>query len=135
MAEGTTKTEQPVERALEPVDVELRNPTVVLSMRLDDATARQLHRIAKRRGVRLSDVLREAAVAYAATESSTLGARVAIVGGEELYPVEVSLGNWPMSTADPYRARVGPKTLHWIGQQEVPSPLGVAARKHLAVSG
>ena len=115
MAEGTTKTDSPVEGALELADVELRNPTVVLSMRLDDATARQLHRIAKRRGVRLSDVLREAAVAYAATETSTLGARVAIVGGEELYPVEDSLGTWPMSTADPHRARVGSRTLSWVG--------------------
>lgn len=128
MAESTTKTDAPVERALEPADVELRNPTVVLSMRLDDATARQLHRIAKRRGVRLSDVLREAAAAYAATEASAPGARVAIAGGEALYPVEVALGNWPMSTADPYRARVGPKTLSWIGQQEWPQPRVTAAR-------
>ena len=46
---------------LEPIDVELRNPTVVLSVRLDEATAKQLHRLARQRGVRMSELLRQAA--------------------------------------------------------------------------
>ncbi len=47
------------------VDIDVRTPTVVLSVRVDDETARQLHRLAKRRGVRVSDVLRDAAIEYA----------------------------------------------------------------------
>jgi hypothetical protein len=49
----------------EPVEIELRSPTVVLSVRLDEATAKALHRIARQRGLKLSDVLRDAAVTYA----------------------------------------------------------------------
>ena len=118
MAQGTTKTESTIEGRLEPSDVELRNPSVVLSVRLDDDTARLLHRLAKRRGVRISDVLREAAVAYATTEVSESGVPVAIVGGDERYPVEVTLGSWPVSTEDPHRHRIGSKTLPWVSGQQ-----------------
>jgi hypothetical protein len=54
-----------VSGGLEPLDVEVRNPTIVLSVRLDDATVRQLRVLARERGVRISDLLREAAGALA----------------------------------------------------------------------
>lgn len=50
---------------LEEMDIEVRSPTIVLSVRLDDATARQLRILAQERGVRISDLLREAAVSLA----------------------------------------------------------------------
>lgn len=50
---------------LEPVEIDVRAPSLVLSVRLDEATAKQLHAVARRRGVRISDVLRDAAVSYA----------------------------------------------------------------------
>jgi len=117
MAQGTTKSESTVEGQLEPSDIELRNTTVVLSVRLDDGTARLLHRLAQRGGVRISDVLREAAVAYAAAEATEGSVRVAIMGGNETYPVEVTLGRRSVSTEDPYRQRTGSGTLPWAGQQ------------------
>ncbi len=54
---------------LEPVDIAVRDPSVVLSVRLDGETARQLHAIASVRGSRISDVLRDAAVEFARTGS------------------------------------------------------------------
>lgn len=53
------------ESTLEQVDVEVRSPSIVLSVRLDEQTAKRLHGIARERGVRISDLLREAATAYA----------------------------------------------------------------------
>ena len=61
------------EDRLEPVDVEMRSPSVVLSVRLDDLTARRLHGIARARGVRISDLLREAAVTLAASANREAG--------------------------------------------------------------
>ena len=58
---------------LAPLDVEARYPTIVLSVRLDDATARQLRVLAHERGVRISDLLREAASALAEGSASRLG--------------------------------------------------------------
>ncbi len=57
--------EATVSGGVEALDVEVRNPTIVLSVRLDDATARQLRVLAHERGVRISDLLREAAGALA----------------------------------------------------------------------
>jgi hypothetical protein len=67
MAKGTTKTvsTEPMGRDLEELDIEVRSPSVVISVRVDNDTARQLHRLAKRRGVRVSEVLRDAATDYA----------------------------------------------------------------------
>lgn len=56
-----------IEDRLERVDVEVRSPSVVLSVRLDEETAKQLHQLARRRHVRMSVLLREAAAAYAAS--------------------------------------------------------------------
>lgn len=52
---------------LEEVDVEVRNPTVVMSVRLDGNTARAVGALARAKGRKVSDILREAAVAYAAS--------------------------------------------------------------------
>ena len=120
MAQGTTKNEPTVEGEMEPSEIELRNPTVVLSVRLDDGTARLLHRLAKQRGVRISDVLREAAVAYAAAEPIESGTPVAIVGGAERYPIEVTVGSWPVMT-DPYRLRTGSRTIPWLSNEPQPA--------------
>ena len=61
---GMTAVQEDEDR-LERVDVELRAPSLVLSVRLDEKTGRQLHRIARERGMRISELLREAATAYA----------------------------------------------------------------------
>lgn len=50
---------------LEPMDIEVRRPTIVLSVRLDDVTARRLRGLAQERGVRISELLREAAMSLA----------------------------------------------------------------------
>ena len=52
---------------LEQSDIELRNPSVVLSVRLDGATAKALHQLAVHRGERVSEVLREAVLACVRT--------------------------------------------------------------------
>jgi predicted DNA-binding ribbon-helix-helix protein len=121
MEESKAKTESPVEDEPERSDMELRNPSVVLSVRLDDATTRQLHRIAKRRGVRLSDVLREAAIAYASADALGSGVRVVIEGGVQHYPVQVALGTWPVSS-ESQRARRGSATLEWPERPTEPVP-------------
>lgn len=51
---------------LEPIDVELRNPSVVVSVRLDRDTAQRLSGLARVTGRRVSDLLREAASTYVA---------------------------------------------------------------------
>ena len=63
------------------IAIEVKAPTVVMSVRMDDRTARQLHRLArKQRGVRVSDVLRDAAVEYARTGWSEGESNFEIVG-------------------------------------------------------
>lgn len=69
MAKSKTRTISAVTEELEPLEVEVKAPTVVLSVRLDEATAKRLHAIAKRRGVRVSDVLRDAATAFGETHA------------------------------------------------------------------
>ena len=51
---------------LERIDVDNRPTSVVVSVRLESDLARELGGVARTRGVRLSDVLREAAKTYAA---------------------------------------------------------------------
>ena len=55
---------------LEQIDVELRNPSVVLSVRLDGDTAKALHQLARKRGERVSEALREAVVAWVASAAA-----------------------------------------------------------------
>jgi hypothetical protein len=59
---------------LEKMEIEVRNPTIVLSVRLDDATARQLRTLARERGIRISELLREAAVSLAESASKMAAA-------------------------------------------------------------
>ncbi len=56
---------------LEPADVVVRTPSVVLSVRLDEETARALKRIAGDRNLRMSDAVREAVSAYVRTTGSS----------------------------------------------------------------
>jgi predicted transcriptional regulator len=63
---GTSKVAD-LEESLDQVDIQVKNPTIVVSVRLDPATAQQLSQIARLRGQRISDLLREAVVSYAAT--------------------------------------------------------------------
>ena len=62
-----THEDMDAEERLERVEVELRSPTVVLSVRLDEETAKALHALARQRGLRISDLMREAATAFAAS--------------------------------------------------------------------
>lgn len=59
---------------LEKMEIEVRSPTIVLSVRLDDATARQLRTLALERGIRISELLREAAVSLAEGTSQVAAA-------------------------------------------------------------
>jgi hypothetical protein len=65
---------------LEPADIVVRDPSVVLSVRIDSGTARQLHTIAKQRGARISDVLRDAAAEYARTKAGDPEMRFELMG-------------------------------------------------------
>lgn len=90
---------------LEPGNIEVRAPSVVLSVRLDEATGRQLHALAKRRGIRISDVLREAAESYA---------RMGGTGGEGFYRlvganIDVAVGQQQILTTGMNRARTEPQ--------------------------
>ena len=70
MAKGKGTSGVAPDGALELEDVEVRSPSVVLSVRLDPETAKRLHRIAREQGRRMSDVLRDAAAALAKSEGS-----------------------------------------------------------------
>ena len=64
MAKGASETRSSEEVTLEPSDLELRDPSVVMSVRLDNDVARRLHAAAKTRGLKVSELLREAATFY-----------------------------------------------------------------------
>jgi hypothetical protein len=51
----------------EELEIQVKDPTIVVSVRLDASTAKQLGQLAQIKGQRLSDLLREAVTAYAAT--------------------------------------------------------------------
>lgn len=84
----------------EDLDVEVRTPTVVLSVRLEEEVAKELHRQAKQRGVRVSDILREAARQYARTASQASGVVYVVEGGRN-----VGLGVSSVSTQSPREVR------------------------------
>lgn len=89
MAKGATAQRAVEVDDLEPIDVEVRNPSIVLSVRLDGDTARALHALARRRGRRLSDLMREAAadlLGQAGSESPRY-----LVSGAGL---KVTVGDW-----------------------------------------
>ena len=67
--------DQPSEEGnLEPIDIDSRPQSVVLSTRLDAALARELGALARSQGRRISDVLRDAAAAYLAEPRTHKGA-------------------------------------------------------------
>jgi hypothetical protein len=74
---------------LEPIDVEVRGPSVVLSVRLDGDTARALHALARRRSRRLSDLMREAAASLL-RDSGSDSPRYLVSGAG----VKVTVGDW-----------------------------------------
>jgi hypothetical protein len=65
---------------LEEVDIEVREPTVVMSVRLDGGTAKAIAALARTKGRKVSDVLREAAASYAASGGEPHGATFEIRG-------------------------------------------------------
>lgn len=99
MATRTTKAEQVTDR-YDPLDVELRNPTVVLSVRLDEVVAKELHRWARQRGVRVSDILRDAAIQYAKTGPEQADVSYTVRGG-----LNVGIGISSVTTEAPREAR------------------------------
>lgn len=86
------------EEALEPVEVDNRPTSVVVSVRLESDLARELTGVARTRGLRLSDVLREAARTY----SARLGWAEAVNYEVQGPRLQVSLG------AQPWRSNRAP---------------------------
>jgi len=80
---------------LELQEFDSRPRSVVLSVRLDLETARRLHHMARRRGVRVSDLLREAAKAFVDREEVDSWPAVEVVGG-----VTFSVGRAPWPSAE-----------------------------------
>src|SRR5690348_14399585 len=82
--------------ALEPVEVDNRPASVVVSVRLESDLARDLTRAARSRGLRLSDVLREAARAFSLrpdwTEKLSYQVQAQLTDQEPLY---VRVGRTP----------------------------------------
>jgi len=99
MAAGAAKA-KPMNDRFEDLDVELRNPTVVLSVRLEEGVAKELHRLAKQEGVRVSDVLREAARLYARTGPAGKGVAYTVEGGKN-----VGIGISSITTQSPREVR------------------------------
>lgn len=94
---------------LEPVDIAVRDPSVVLSVRLDGDTARQLRAIARRRGTRISDVLRDAAVECARMGSAETGISLEMEGAD----LRVVIGRRAIST-DVVRAPQSASVIRWL---------------------
>lgn len=106
------------DQTLEPLDVEVRSATVVLSVRLDDATARRLRSLARQRGVRISDILREAADSIAAQAPPTRMAGM---------PYDVAYLNTAF-TVEPVERTVSPVTNLSVDNAADPGPFtGVSA--------
>lgn len=87
MAKSTPSASGAKEVRLEESDLELTDPTIVMSVRLDNVTARRLHAAAKSRGVRVSELLREAATQY--LNSGTPLAPNYIVTGKDVTRISV----------------------------------------------
>jgi len=93
---------------LEQIDVELRNPSVVLSVRLDGETAKALHQLARQRGARVSEALREAVVAWVAS------------GAAEAEPVYRATYLNKIVAVDRHSVRI-----EELGQEQVPFKSGL----------
>ena len=94
---------------LEPVDIAVRDPSVVLSVRLDSGTARQLHAMARLRGSRISDVLRDAAVEFARTGLAETGVSLEMEGAD----LRVVIGRRAINT-DIVRAQHSASFIRWL---------------------
>lgn len=94
---------------LEPVDIAARDPSVVLSVRLDSGTARQLHAMARLRGSRISDVLRDAAVEFARMGSTDTGVSLEMAGAD----LRVVIGRRAINT-DIVRAPQSASVIPWL---------------------
>lgn len=82
----------PEDEPLVPVDVDNRPSSVVVSVRLNSEVAMELNAVARARGVRLSDVLRDAARTFAERQpepTSTLRYQV-----QGVVEVAVGVPNW-----------------------------------------
>ena len=113
MAKGKGTSAMSPDNALELEDIQVRATSVVLSVRLDPETAKRLHRITREQGRRMSDVLRDAAVALAKSEGSA-DRPVSEVSGADLI---WKYGQWPAASIEGGRA---PKPLYrWGGAPEV----------------
>jgi Ribbon-helix-helix protein, copG family len=126
MAEVSAVTAQEdLGERLEHVEVELRSPTVVLSVRLDEKTGKQLQALARNRGVRLSEVLREAAVAYAASAPQEQETPYVVGYGRQHFAIGVAAAN--------SQGRQGPDTGRDL--PETGTGWGIAVRTGLASVG
>ena len=86
-----------VARVLEPDEVEVRNPTIVVSVRLDEGLAKDVSRLARRKGQRISDVLRDAATAYVDQAARESAPRYEVESG----PVSFVVGVRQWATSNP----------------------------------
>jgi hypothetical protein len=93
---------EPADPELEEITIEVRSPSVVVSVRVDSDTARQLHKLANRRGVRVSDVLRDAAVEYARTGWLEAEGGIQVTGPD----IRVSVGRRGTNSEGGSRAEV-----------------------------
>lgn len=101
----------PIEdEVLEPIEVDNRPTSVVVSVRLESDLARELTAVARSRGLRLSDVLREAAKNFAARPGWTEQINYEVQG-----PLHVTFGApaWrsnrtPIQVSEPVTELVGP---------------------------
>lgn len=96
MAGGTGTAEMTPDNGLEREDIEIRAPSVVVSVRLDQETAKRLHRMARDQGRRMSDVLRDAAVALASRREA-VDQPVSEVSGADF---TVRSGQWPVASIE-----------------------------------
>ena len=94
---------------LEPVDIAVRDPSVVLSVRLDSGTARQLHAMARLRGSRISDVLRDAAVEFARRGTAESGTSLEMEGAD----LRVVIGRRAINT-DVVRTSQSASVIRWL---------------------
>jgi hypothetical protein len=98
------------EEPLVPVDVDNRPATVVVSVRLESDLARELTAFARGRGLRLSDVLRDAARSFTDRQGTARTLNYLVEGA-----TEVSVGGRPWQSN---RVSFGPddanaKTIPW----------------------
>lgn len=108
---------------LERVEVEVRSPSLVLSVRLDEPTAKRLHALARQRGVRISDLLREAATAYAVAAQTVQSTPYEIGFARERIAIGVAAANSHVNRSGTQSQGDSPIDPRWL----VATTTGVAA--------